>query len=68
MIESIAITNFYCFNETTKISFVAGRERNRLSDILFAGYEPLNHVNMLKMAFLSAQIPSVEQVSIHTPV
>lgn len=52
MIESIAITNFYCFNETTKISFVAGRERNRLSDILFAGYEPLNHVNMLKMAFL----------------
>ena len=28
MIESIAITNFYCFNETTKILFVAGRERN----------------------------------------
>ena len=24
MIESIAITNFYSFNETTKVSFVAG--------------------------------------------
>lgn len=38
MIESIAITNFYCFNETTKISFVAGRERNRLLDEMYSGF------------------------------
>lgn len=51
MIESIAITNFYCFKEKTEISFVAGRERNRLSDIMYAGYEPQNNINMLKMVF-----------------
>ena len=52
MIESIAITNFYCFNETTKISFVAGRERNRDTDELYNGYSTQNRVNLLKMVFL----------------
>lgn len=52
MIESITITNFYCFKDKTEISFVAGRERNRVNDLIYAGYVPQNHVNMLKMAFL----------------
>lgn len=52
MIESIAITNFYCFNETAKISFVAGRERNRVLDKLYNGFSTQNRVNLLKMIFL----------------
>lgn len=52
MIESIAITNFYCFNETTKISFVAGRERNRSLDDMYSGYIEQNRVNLLKMVYL----------------
>lgn len=52
MIESIAITNFYCFNDTTRISFVAGRERNRITDLLYNGYSTQNRVNLLKMVFL----------------
>lgn len=52
MIESIAITNFYSFNETTKISFVAGRERNKVSDELYCGFSTQNRVNLLKMVFL----------------
>lgn len=52
MIESISITNFYCFNETTTISFVAGRERNKITDILYNGYSTRNRVNLLKTVFL----------------
>lgn len=52
MIESIAITNFYCFNETAKISFIAGRERNRVLDELYNGFSTQNRVNLLKMIFL----------------
>ena len=52
MIESIAITNFYCFNETTKVSFVAGRERNKATDELYSGYSTQNRVNLLKTVFL----------------
>ena len=56
MIESISITNFYCFNETTKISFVAGRERNRATDELYNGYTTQNRVNLLKTVFLYGDI------------
>lgn len=52
MIESIAITNFYCFNETTTISFVAGRERNKATDGLYNGITEQNRVNLLKMVYL----------------
>ena len=52
MIESIAITNFYSFNENTKVSFVAGRERNKVSDELYCGFSTQNRVNLLKMVFL----------------
>lgn len=52
MIESIAISNFYCFNETTKVSFIAGRERNKATDSLFGGYSTKNRVNLLNTVFL----------------
>lgn len=52
MIGSITITNFYCFNETTKISFVADRERNRALDDLYSGFTEQNRVNLLKLVYL----------------
>lgn len=52
MIESIAITNFYCFKGKTEVSFVAGRERNRLLDDLFSGFTEQNRVNLLRTVYL----------------
>ena len=52
MIESIAITNFYCFNQTIKVSFVAGRERNKVTDVLYNGFSTQNRINLLKTIFL----------------
>ncbi len=52
MIESIAITNFYCFNQPVKVSFVAGRERNKATDLLYNGFSTQNRVNLLKTVFL----------------
>ncbi len=52
MIESISITNFYCFDETTSVSFVAGRERNRTLDDMYSGFTVQNRVNLLKMSYL----------------
>ena len=52
MIESIAITNFYCFKDKTEVSFVAGRERNRLIDDLFSGFTEQNRVNLLRTVYL----------------
>lgn len=52
MIESITISNFYCFNDETAVSFVAGRERNRAMDGMYAGYNEQNRVNLLKMVYL----------------
>lgn len=51
MIESISITNFYCFNETTRISFIAGRERNKDTDDLYNGFTEQSRVNLLKMVY-----------------
>lgn len=52
MIESIAISNFYCFNETTQVSFVAGRERSRALDDMYSGFTEQNRVNLLKMVYI----------------
>ncbi len=52
MIESIAITNFYCFNQTVRVSFVAGRERNKATDVLYNGFSTQNRINLLKTVFL----------------
>lgn len=32
MIESLTVTNFYCFKERTTILFTAKKERNRMLD------------------------------------
>ena len=34
------------------MSFVAGRERNRAMDGMYAGYNEQNRVNLLKMVYL----------------
>lgn len=52
MIESIALENFYCFNKRTEVSFVAGRERSRTMDEMYAGYAEVNRVNLLKTVYL----------------
>ena len=55
MIESIAITNFYCFKEKTELSFVAGRERNKSLADLFSGFTEQNRVNLLRTVYLCSQ-------------
>lgn len=52
MIESLSVTNFYCFKERTTISFTAKKERNRASDNTFCGFATQNKVNMLKLVYL----------------
>lgn len=52
MIESLSVTNFYCFKERTTISFVAKKERNRSTDNLFAGFSVQNKINILKLVYL----------------
>lgn len=37
MIESLTVTNFYCFKERTTILFTAKKERNRMLDNNFVG-------------------------------
>ena len=52
MIESLSVTNFYCFKERTTISFVAKKERNRVLDNEFCGFSAKNKINILKLIYL----------------
>ena len=52
MIESLSLKNFYCFNGTETISFVASKERNRIQDQQYSGFATMNRVNILKLAYL----------------
>ena len=52
MIESLSLKNFYCFNDTETISFVASKERNRIQDQQYSGFATMNRVNILKLAYL----------------
>ena len=52
MIESLSLTNFYSFKERTEISFAAGKERNRVSDLKYKGFEELDFVNLLKTVYV----------------
>ena len=52
MIESLSVSNFYCFKEKTTISFVAKKERNRVLDNEFCGFSQKNKVNILKLIYL----------------
>ena len=52
MIESLSVTNFYCFRERTTISFIAKKERNRVLDNDFCGFSARNKTNILKLIYL----------------
>lgn len=52
MVESLTITNFYCFKDRTTISFVAKKERNRVLDNEFCGFSTKNKTNLLKLVYL----------------
>ena len=52
MVESLSVTNFYCFKERTTISFVAKKERNRILDNEFCGFSAKNKINILKLIYL----------------
>lgn len=52
MIESLTVTNFYCFKERTTILFTAKKERNRMLDNNFCGFTTQNKINILKLVFL----------------
>lgn len=52
MIESLSVTNFYCFKERTTILFTAKKERNRVLDNTFCGFLTQNKVNLLKLVYL----------------
>lgn len=52
MIESISVSNFYCFKERTELNFIASKERNRSTDQQFCGFSEMNKVNLLKMVYL----------------
>ena len=52
MIESLSVTNFYCFKERTSILFTAKKERKRNGDPRFCGFTTQNKVNILKLVYL----------------
>ena len=52
MIESLSVTNFYCFKERTTILFTAKKERNRVLDKKYCGFTTQNKTNILKLIYL----------------
>ena len=52
MIESLSVTNFYCFKERTTLLFTAGKERNRSLDNTYCGFSTQNKVNILKLVYV----------------
>lgn len=52
MIESLSVTNFYCFKERTTISFIAKKERNRTMDNDYCGFIAKNKMNLLKLIYI----------------
>lgn len=52
MIESLSVTNFYCFKNRTTISFTAKKERNRATDDKYCGFTNQNKINILKLIYL----------------
>ena len=52
MIESLSVTNFYCFKERTTMLFTAKKERNRILDNEFCGFATKNKANILKLIYL----------------
>lgn len=52
MLESITVENIFCFKNSTTLSFLASKERNRNSDGQFCGFTTVNKQNILKQVFI----------------
>ena len=52
MLESITVENIFCFKNSTTLSFLAGKERNRNTDDQYCGFTTVNKQNILKQVYL----------------
>ena len=52
MLESITVENIFCFKNSTTLSFLAGKERNRISDDQYCGFTTVNKQNILKQVYI----------------
>ena len=52
MLESITVENIYCFKTSSSLSFLAGKERNRITDEQYSGFTTVNKQNILKQVYL----------------
>lgn len=52
MLESITVENIFCFKNSTTLSFLAGKERNRNTDDQYCGFTTVNKQNILKQIYL----------------
>lgn len=52
MLESITVENIFCFKNSTTLSFLAGKERNRILDERYCGFTTVNKQNILKQVYL----------------
>lgn len=52
MLESITVENIFCFKNSTTLSFLAGKERNRSTDDQYCGFTTVNKQNLLKLVYI----------------
>ena len=52
MLESITVENIFCFKNSTTLSFLAGKERNRNTDEQYCGFTSVNKQNILKQVYI----------------
>ena len=52
MLESITVENIFCFKNSTTLSFLAGKERNRNTDDQYCGFTTVNKQNILKLMYI----------------
>ena len=52
MLESITVENIFCFKNSTTLSFLAGKERNRNTDEQYCGFTSVNKQNILKPSYV----------------
>lgn len=52
MLESVTVENIFCFKNSTALSFLAGKERNRNTDDQYCGFTTVNKQNILKQVYI----------------
>ena len=52
MLESITVENIFCFKNSTTLSFLAGKKRNRNTDDQYCGFTTVNKQNILKQIYI----------------